>query len=448
MPHRGAQQASARAAASRALRDVFDVLIDAGRLLLRHWPVCLTLALLGSAWRGAMLWAAVAVSDWNGIAGRSLLILAPLGFLVPFVIMLRRFQPDLPQLAAASAVSAPDDPTTRRERRLIDVATSVLVPFLAVYVSYGFLSDDIASFVNEAGSDELGQAVENIFGGASNDVDWHRVFVPHWQVLAMIIALAWIVRFLLGKAEQRWSWIGIAVLGALVETYWTSNAATYIEKGKEQAATWLDTRVAVDSARDRYHDVVAGLGDLAHPVDTVIGWLWGILGSFDAVVVVPLAWITVAAVVVGHTLAPPPPIRHPVLDRTRSWPRPIRALLSGIGQVFDDVRSRFSGLVNGLRLLGRAGLLPMLIFALAFLLALRAPYAVSWVWRLISGPEPTATFLAFSPIEVAVGEALQWVVLAALLAAAVDRLMLPGSSAAVSPDAPTPSHSSEAATTA
>jgi hypothetical protein len=429
--------------------DVFDVLLDAGRLLVRHWPVALALAFLGGAWRGAALWAAVQVSDWNGVVGRALLILAPLGFLVPLVLMLRRFRGDLPHLALAAEAPAPDDVTTGRERRLIDVATSVLVPFLTVYVAYGFLESDVSQFVNEAGYDEANQAVANAVGGTDYDIDWHRIFVPRWEILAMIIAVAWIVRFLLGRAEKRWSFLWLAVVGALVETYWTSNAATYVEKGRDQATTWLDDRVVVDGARDRYDDVITRLGDWAHPIDTATTWLFGLLGSFDAVVVVPLAWITVAAVVLGHRLAPPPAIRHPLLDRAQGWPAPVRTVIRGGGQVFDDVKSRFSGFLNGLRLLGRTGLLPMLLFAIAFLVALRVPYAVSWLWRAAVGPEPSDTFVAFAPIENALGSAVQLLILAVLLGAAVDRLLLPGAEAGseVTPGGPTPARSAATAPT-
>jgi len=45
------------------VRHAASVLIEAARLLFRHWPVLLSLALAGMAFRGAALWAAVEVSD-------------------------------------------------------------------------------------------------------------------------------------------------------------------------------------------------------------------------------------------------------------------------------------------------------------------------------------------------------------------------------------------------
>ncbi len=76
-------------------------------------------------------------------------------------------------------------------------------------------------------------------------------------------------------------------------------------------------------------------------------------------------------------------------------------------------------------MMARAGLVPMLLFGLASLLALRIPYVVSAVWRLAVGPVDSDTYVAWAPIEGAIGDALMLSVLAALLAAGVDRMLRP-----------------------
>ena len=413
-----------------AVVDVIDVLADAVRLLIRHWPVALAWALFGGAWRGATLRAAVAVSDVQGWLGRGLLLLAPLGFLIPLIAILHTFRRDLPNVDLVDSRTAPPDATTRHPRRLLDLATSVLVPFLTVYVSYGFLAQDLDQFVNEAGTDEFYNEAFDFYGTGKH-ADWSRIVMPGWQLLLLLVGGAFIVRFLLGRAERRWRFLILAVAGALVETYWTSNVAGYIQTGKDDAKTWLSDRAVVHGFQTRYDDLMAALGPFGHPARTVTTWLWDLLGSFDAVVVIPLAWITVAAVVLGHKLAPAPPLRYPVLDRAitraRGVPRPVRLAGGWLGGLFDDIRSRFTGLWNGLRMMARAGLLPMLLFSLAFLLALRVPQLVGLAWRAVVGPVPADTFVAFSPIEEALGQALSLVVLAALLGAAVDRMLLPAS---------------------
>ena len=61
--------------------------------------------------------------------------------------------------AAASAVHAPKDATSGRERSVVDVLASVLVPFLAVYASYGLLAEDRFRYQNAIFGREWGDAL-------------------------------------------------------------------------------------------------------------------------------------------------------------------------------------------------------------------------------------------------------------------------------------------------
>lgn len=415
------------------VRDAASVLIEAARLLFRHWPVLLSLALAGMAFRGAALWAAVEVSDHINWLGHGLVIFAPLGFLVAMITMLRILRYDLPNLARVSSCTAPADATTGRERRLIDVVTSMVVPFFAVYVSAGLLTQDVAHFINEAGVDELNQI--DFYGtGTGTGPDFSRVFINSVYLVAGLILAAWVLRFGLGHAEKRWKFLGFAVLGALVEVYWPANVAGYIDGEKAAFKGWLQNRVAVAWITDSYHAVLAHLGPLAHPVDTVTSWIVGLLGSIDAVVIIPLAWITVGAVVLGHKLAPVPRFDHSLLSRAKVVPKPVFRAVAGLT---NDVASRFTAFFTGLRLMARAGLVPMLLFGLASVLAMRVPYLVSVVWRAAVGPVDSDTYVAWAPIEGAIENALMLTVLAVVLAAGVDRML--GGVNSVSPqDNPAP----------
>ena len=342
--------------------DATGVLVGAARLLVRHWPVLLSIALAGMAFRGAALWAAVEVSDHVNWLGHGLVIFAPMGFLVAMIAMLHLMRHDLPNTDLASSGTAPADATTGRERRLIDVATSMVVPFFAVYVSYGLLSKDVAQFINEAGADELNQID---FYGTGEGTDFSRIFINQWYLVAGLVLAAWVLRFVIGHVEKRWKFLGFAILGALVEVYWTANVAGYIDGETTTVKEWLQNRVAVARITDVYDAGIERLGPLADPVNTVITWLVGLIGAIDAVVIVPLALIAVGAVVLGHKLAPPPSFDHPWLTRAKMVPKP---LAGAVGGVADDVTSRFTALFNGLRMMAKAGLVPMLLFALATLL--------------------------------------------------------------------------------
>ncbi|MCA0179915.1 MAG: hypothetical protein LCH77_10060 [Actinobacteria bacterium] len=78
-----------------AAREVGRIVRDAARLLLRHWPALLTLGLLGAAWRSGTLWLAVIVSNRSGPLAQLLLALAPVGYLLAIVAMLRVVRPSL-----------------------------------------------------------------------------------------------------------------------------------------------------------------------------------------------------------------------------------------------------------------------------------------------------------------------------------------------------------------
>lgn len=94
-----------------SVRDVFGVLVDAARLFGRHWPVLLTLAFLGVAVRGAAHWSAVAISDHVGWLAQIVLVVAPLGYLLPVIAMLHLCRRDRPGLR--SGCPGPPAPTRR-----------------------------------------------------------------------------------------------------------------------------------------------------------------------------------------------------------------------------------------------------------------------------------------------------------------------------------------------
>lgn len=400
---------------SRA-REFFGVLLDAGRLLVRHWPVLFAFALLGVAVRGAAHWGAVEASDHVGWLGLLLLTIVPLGYLVPVIWMLHRCGRDLPAVRAL-AQRRPEDATSGRQRTIWHVMVSVLVPFLTVYVANNLLRNDIQSFQNAAVADESDQMF------SQQGVDYgDRVGIYPLQIVVMIVLIALVVRFALGKAERKWPWLTLAAIGALVEVYYTSTVANLINGMKTDARAWVEDRQAAHWVISRYDAAIDGLGWLASPIDTVTTWLFGLLGSFDALVIVPLAWLTVAAVVLGHKLAPEPPKQHPALERLKLVPRPVRR---GFASLTEDIRSRFGALFAGLRLLARAGLVPMLLFCLAYLVALRIPYLFSLLVRQVVGPVDTYHWLAFSPVENAFGLAISMVIISVLLAAAIDRMLRP-----------------------
>ncbi|HKS99050.1 MAG TPA: hypothetical protein VJT31_05910, partial [Rugosimonospora sp.] len=391
------------------------VLGHAARLLVRHWPVLLTLSLGGLAARGLLLLAAVRVSRFNGVLGFLVMVLVPVTTLTALVLMLRAVRGSLPWTRAAAG------PGTGRVRALLDHLGSVLVPFLAVYASYGYLKDDVSQY-----SYQVWQA--ETFGNADIFTDPGKVDVARrlpYQVTTVLVAVvvsAALLRWWLGrwKGAERRPWLGI--LGAYLEVIWITLAAAVLVSASKD---WVSSRRAVQWASDSTTGAVAHLGALTHPVHVATAWLGQLVDDAGAVIVVPVAWLTVGAVVFGYRIAPPPVPAHELFVRAaRRWfrlPRPVRKVVAD-GSA--SLRDRFGPLVHGLRLLARTGLLPMLLFCLAFLVV---QSSAQWLWeleRLLIGPRDLASVWVplSGPLSV-VNDAVRTTLLVCLLGSAVNQVL-------------------------
>lgn len=415
------------------------ILVSAGRLFVAHWPALLTLGLLGVAVRNGAMWGAVELSQWNSFVAQLLLIVSPLGYLVPVIGMLWVCRSSLPNLSGAtratpgltlqdpgapghlpgmlSGTRAPMMPSEGRERRLVDVALSVLVPFLVVYEVEGLMDDDRAQFINEAAADEM---FNDLF--TTQGIDFaSRLGVWSGYTLILIVACAFVLRWLLGRLEGKLGLLGIAVVGACLEIYWTSQVANQIEAIELGLLDVATDRQLVAAAVGTVGTVQESVGEEGSAAAVLVADALGTLfESLDIVLVGPLAWLAIGAVVLGHKLMEPPSTEHRWLDRMTWIPSGLRTLLESLTE---DLRARFSALWNGLKMIVRGGLGPMLVFCLGYLVVMRAPQGVGWLVRGVTGPVETNTWLAFSTMEAAAGLAISLALAAALIAATVDALV-------------------------
>ncbi|MDQ0373693.1 hypothetical protein [Cellulomonas humilata] len=404
------------------LHDLGAVVAQGARLWARSWPVLLVIALLAVAGRHAAGWAAVNASTVNNTLGWAVLVLAPLSMVAGIVAMLHVLRRDLPALAAIGRTRGPDDAASGHERGLIDVLASVFVPFLALYASYGLLEEDRSRFLNTAAYREF---MENGFSLTGDGPDGAFVDLATGWVLVAVVVVAVVLRWLLGRWEGRSHRRALAFAGAYVEAFWLLAVAAFATQLLDEAWAWAESRRAVAIVLDWWLTLLDTLGPLAGPVDAVVDTVAGVLGNLDDLVVIPLAWLTVGAVVYGHKLAAPPK-REPRL-RPAAWqrlPAPVRRWTTeAVAPVVGDVRGRFTALTDGLRRLAVAGLGPMLVFALAFLVATRLEEAIQLLVRAVSGPRDVDTWLAFAPMISSVATAVGLTVTMALLAAGVDRIL-------------------------
>ncbi|GAA4168881.1 hypothetical protein GCM10022251_60390 [Phytohabitans flavus] len=413
---------------SSAAVETVAVLGSAVRLLWRHWPVLFALYFAGAAAKAFILIGAVQASKLSGVLGAMIIVLGPVATLISLVLMLRVVRPSLPWLAAATADPQPDESgaAPRRPPTLMDHLASALIPFLAVYASWGYLQADFSGYVYEVWEDTSFND-PRVFDDPSvigRELDQRLPYDTSFTLIAVIV-VAVVLRWLLNTFRASHRWPVLSILGAYLEVIWIIVSLAALNQVRDPVTGWLLDRKVVQWLLDLWSAFVEALGPFTAIVRRAGEWLVGAIASADSVIVVPLAWLAVGAVVYGHRLAPPAPSTSELLQRaSKRWnalPKPMRAVGAS---VTSDVRERFTPLVHGLRTLARAGLAPMLFFCISFLVA---QTATDWLWeaeRFLIGPRDLEeVWIPLSGPITLFNDAVGVVLLATLLAAAVDRVL-------------------------
>ncbi|WP_341924877.1 hypothetical protein [Nocardioides psychrotolerans] len=417
----------------RELRDcVVDaalVVADAARLLGRHWPALISIFLLGLAARNAAMWAAVLLGREHPVLASLLVPLAPLSMVIALVLMLR-VAGSTSRWTLTPLVAPDDDPVTRRaaRRERLTVLASALVPFLTVYALQGHLDADRDQFINESYADEFLSGA--LFTTGTID-DRTLVTVTSWQLGLVVGAL--LLRGVLDKLDLARRHAAWALLAALVEVTWLTWLAALLTSRWRDAGGWVGDRVVVSRAADAWERVTGVLGPLTGPVRAVGDVVVGIVSEISDIVVTPVAWLTVGAVVLAGGLRESRRARieeHRVVVRAREGARQRvgsrlrpRQRSWSTARVGDLLGRRFEELIAGLRTLAHAGVLPVLTFCLVLALAPLAEWGTALLLRAAIGPRDPDTMVAFSPYLEIATRTVYTVVVVVLVAAAVSRLL-------------------------
>lgn len=418
---------------ARSPRTSLGVLAEAARILLRRWPVLLVIYLLGAGLREAAITLAVLASGVSGLLGNLALALAPPAILAALILMLRATLPtegeqaDSEQPSGAAESGEPETEATKaaqRWRRVMQARSRLqsraalvgasIVPFLAVYQSQGFLRQDQLRFWNEATYAEAMWG--DVWSGGEYDAD--RIFLtsdPLWGLA--IVAIAFGLRQLmsrLGLAKRSTGW---SFLAAYLEVAWVAAVVGLLTEALNGVREWVDTRTLVVGARSLWEQALAAAGPVGDVLGEAWSWTWTLVGNLGTVVVVPVAWLTVGAVVLDRTLP----------KTTVSLPRPIAQLPRGLrpvaSRLWNDLRSRFGGIIDGLRMLSKAGLVPMLTSCLALLVIDRLrPLVVLGLRELIGPVRPGTTPVLSVYLDIA-SYAVFFVAMVCLVSAATARLV-------------------------
>lgn len=403
---------------------MIDVLRVAGRLLWRHWPALLALYLAGTLGRYVAIEVAGFVGAYSAVGGALLFPLAILSRLVALVAMLLVLRDGMVRLGVIAPI--PAEPAQRR-RAFVDALLAGILPFVAFYAAWGYLREDAAAYFSRLLEVNSGLIADEILSGGERAGDAAVGELSFGPATIAIIIAAFAGRWLWKRYRARLP--AIFAAGAVyLEVLWVYLSVTLIADALNIVTAWVQDRQAIVWLGD----IRQWVGEQLAPV----AWVWDAvewaLGEVGGIVLLPIAWLTIAGVIYGQVVAPQSArLGGPVVTRARArfdtLPSRLRARLR---DVWSDLIARFQPIGRALLLMWRAG--PVLIgsYVLLFTLLLALDAALEVALTRAIGPEDLRGFwmvnapliFLFIPLVI---EPLRVVLVASAYDAVIGRLSTP-----------------------
>lgn len=413
------------------LRSGLRVLADAGRLLLRHWPALVAIAVLAQVVHELALQAALAVAPTSGVLGLLVLCFSPLATVVGIVVMLHVLR---------------REPRSERDRlevrALLGSIASVLVPYLVIYEFYGGLSSDWQAYVDAA-------VLDHALAAGSGIETSNPIPEGFGLTVVLVVAGALLARTLLDRLAQRLDRAATAsggdarrsaraaavrIASGYCEVVWIVVGAFTVTAVVGRVREWWTSRVVVVETTTWWDGVVARVDVLKPLVDAVGPTTSLLLAGVVIGLVVPLAWLTLGTIVYGVEAIDVVDPAHatqrgdePAGRATRVVDRFNRTLgESGARKAWElmlDPARRFGGLVGAVGMLWRSRWSAVLLFCVAFaLLTLGEQFVQTVAQAVVGQPGIVAWRALVGPLEI-VSTVVVQVLTTVLLAAAADALL-------------------------
>ena len=333
----------------------------------RYWPQLAALSLVGLlARRGVIELAAWA--GWDNELWASLIMpFAGLARLGSFVAMFLALRPAIPALAALPQGSA----------RRIDIFSTVIVPFFAIYLAWQLFAEDWLAFEVAALGYRMGARMSS-----PEPTELHPDILPGGTVTVVLIFAALVVRYVLGRFKDRFPRWMIAVR-VYVDALWVfltlsfaaSRDVTLFLKPTEWFA---ERRIVV-----WFNDTRSELFSHFLPLETAWDAAMSVLRTVFGGATIPLLWLAVAGIIYGVTM---PDWRGAarrlagdradrVFDRAAVTEKRVRARWSGISESRrEDIRGwarrkmgNFGTIADSARLILHGGVLALSLYVLGYL---------------------------------------------------------------------------------
>ncbi|OYN87963.1 hypothetical protein [Parenemella sanctibonifatiensis] len=401
-------------------------------LWLRYFPQLGVWFCLGWTLNNLTLW-------WAGNLGGDLrwlammvFVIGVVGMVMGLVMMIHSIEPGLHTPAEILRRQGRGEPLTVpaglvTSERAMDVATSALGPFLAVYAVWGLVEDQVSALF-------LTTSLHN------RELDDRSIDLRDWQLYLVMAIGAWVLKRLLTwlSTKRPGPWFSLPALLAEGVMVFTSFLAIF--RISSNVIDWLSGRRLGEAIDHAWRTLVDAIPDLHLPFDLTLpkviegafSWLWSdFLPAMWQGLMLPLMWLALTAVVFGWR-----EIRgRDLLEGTRfdltneavaARAERLAPLVRGpLGQVLDaltaDLKDKYIPVVRALRLIARSGL-PFIgaYLVLATLIAVAGDLFSVLQLQLI-GPQSAPVALAWIPLLDLIQGLLFTSLSIALYAAAFDR---------------------------
>ncbi|WP_141737454.1 hypothetical protein [Corynebacterium sp. HMSC29G08] len=416
--------------ALRSTRDMIaasaTIPVSALRLLVRHLPQLLTLICVGLAGRQAVIWLAVWLSNYSSFGAALIMPLAPLSVMMSLILCLWVLRPSLPFLVE----TFPERAETQSRTRLLSVG-GLLVSFLTVYATHGMLKEDLRDFRRATTIDE--------YMNQGFNADFSRAFVDSTAALIALILGTIILRKIIGYFALAEKGLGLTYLSAYLEVLWMTTVSVFLTNQLSAVQDWALTRRSIAPTYRSYVELSESIEKSTGVFGEWWAWLAAKLPTFSQFVTVPIAWLTLGAVVFGTSLVAKQAAEKTEADAKadagtdadtaspRLRQRARQAARSEAKTVMDNALKPVAGPLKttwkGLRTLARAGLVPMVIFCLVFMLATSVELGVVELGRLIAGPQQSLQSEQAATFILVFARMTYLMVVVCLVAAALDHFL-------------------------
>lgn len=392
----------------------------AGVLLWRHWPALLFWFFAQRLAYDQCMGLAITLAERSALLSYAAIALLIVTQLVCTIGMFLVLRPSLELPAARDAAGE----TASAMQPWVTALAVALLPFFAFYAGWGLLDGIHRDF-------RVAYFVSVSFDNRENLAD-----ILHLKGLWIALAVAWAVRALAKRMHARDGKPFWSVVATACEAYWVFVGVAAVAALYGMARSWWHSR-AVYVAVAQWWDAPTLGGVSLAPAKGVFDPIWDFISTAAGGMLMPLVWLAIAALIYGLDLrrqqrldAADARLRHAVRRYGRlhvGW----RMLAS---RVSNGWNSKGVPLVNGVRLVLRAGLPALLTLGLCWQL-LESLDATIWLalvrwlgarshedWEILGQP---LSVLFGSPRMVRAGlvtEVLRVVLLAATFSCAVRRL--------------------------